>query len=82
MTEITPVKVTLRISVECIDPGLVEKQFVEDSMIECLVQRKPGLADHYGDGTLSVVFFFTGPGKLELHTLKGRPRRLVDRRSA
>ena len=32
------------------------------------------------DGSFKILFGFTKTGGLELHTLKGRPKRLVDRR--
>jgi coenzyme F390 synthetase len=71
----------LRVSLECFDMDRVNKKLVEDQFIDRFLKNKPGLADYYHDGNFPVIFNFTGPGGLELHKLKGRPKRLVDRRA-
>jgi phenylacetate-coenzyme A ligase PaaK-like adenylate-forming protein len=68
----------LRVSLECFDMDRVNKKLVEDQFIDRFLKNKPGLADYYHDGNFPVIFNFTGPGGLELHKLKGRPKRLVD----
>jgi coenzyme F390 synthetase len=76
----TPDEVNLRISVECLDLGRCDRKFVEDKLTGRLLKFKPGLADKYHDSNLKILINFTGPGGLELHALKGRPKRLIDRR--
>lgn len=70
----------LRVSLECFDRDRCNKKLVEDQFINRFFKNKPGLAQRYFDGNFPVVFNFTGPGELELYRLRGRPRRLVDRR--
>jgi coenzyme F390 synthetase len=78
----SPGDVVMRVSVECHDPDRIDRQLVEDRFTERFLRYKPGLARHTGDGTFSIVFRYTQPGGLELQKLPGRPKRLVDRRSA
>jgi coenzyme F390 synthetase len=76
----TPGDVTLRISVECLDPDRCERRAIQDTLIGKFLKSKPGLAGHYSEGDLKIIVNITLPGGLELHSLKGRPKRLVDRR--
>jgi len=76
----TPGDVALRISVECLDPDRCERRAIQDTLIGKFLKSKPGLAGHYSDGDLKIIVNITRPGGLELHSLKGRPKRLVDRR--
>ena len=76
----TPDQVILRISVECLNPDRCDRRLVEDQLTGRFLKNKLGLADQYHDGNLKILLNFTGPGGLELHSLKGRPKRLVDRR--
>ena len=76
----SPDEVVLRISVECQDPDRCDRRLVEDQLNGRLLKNKPGLASQFNDGNLKILINFTGPGGLELHILKGRPKRLVDRR--
>jgi phenylacetate-coenzyme A ligase PaaK-like adenylate-forming protein len=73
-------EVVLGISVECIDPDRCDRRLVEDQLIGRFLKYKTGLASQYHSGKLKIHINFTGPGELELHTLKGRPKRIVDRR--
>jgi coenzyme F390 synthetase len=70
----------LVISVECLDPVRCDRKQVEDQIISRFLKYKPGLAHEYHDGNLEIQLKVTGPGGLELYRLKGRPKRLVDRR--
>ncbi len=74
--------VVMRVSVECSDPDRCDRRLVEDRFTERFLKYKPGLARHAEDHTFSLVFNYTRPGGLELQKLPGRPKRLVDRRSA
>ena len=76
----SPGEVVLRISVECLDPEKCDRKLVEDQLIGRFLKFKPGLADQYHDNNLKILINFTRTGGLELHSLKGRPKRLVDRR--
>ena len=71
----------LRISLQCFDTDRINKKHVEDQFIDRLLKNKPALADYYHDGNFPVIFKFIGPRGLELHKLKGRPKRLADRRT-
>jgi coenzyme F390 synthetase len=75
-----PGEAVLRVSLECFDQDRCNKKLVEDQFIDRFLKHKPGLAHHYHEGNFPVIFNFCGPGGLELHRLKGRPKRLVDRR--
>jgi coenzyme F390 synthetase len=76
----TPEEAVLRVSVECFDPDSCNKKLVEEHFVERFLAHKPGLAHHYHDGNFRIVLNFTRPGGLDLYKLKGRPKRLVDRR--
>ena len=77
----SPGEVVMRVSVECADPDTADRRLIEDQFIGHLLKNRKNLVQHYGDRTFSVLFNFVHPGELELHRLKGRPKRLVDRRS-
>ena len=70
----------MRVSVECIDPEKCDRRAVGENFLRSFFKYKPGLARAYADETFKVIFNFTGSKGLELHRIKGRPRRLVDRR--
>ena len=76
----SPGEVVLRIRVECLNPDKCDRKLVEDSLTGRFLKYKPGLARHYSDDNLKILVRFTKPEGLELHSLKGRPKRLVDRR--
>ncbi len=71
--------VVIRVSMEARDPGAVRREDVEERFLSSFFRYKPGLAPLIGD-ELEIVFSFLPPGGLELYRVKGRPRRLVDRR--
>ncbi len=71
---------TLRVSMECIDPASVPRDDIAEAFRKSFFRYKPVLARSIGEG-FSLIFSFTEPGGLELYRLKGRPKRLVDRRS-
>ncbi len=73
-------EVVLRISVECLDPERCDKKLVEDTIVSRFLKYKPGLAHEYHEDNLKILLNFTGSGGLELFRLKGRPKRLIDRR--
>jgi coenzyme F390 synthetase len=76
----SPDETVLRISVECPDPDQCNRRLVEDHITGRFLKFKPGLASQYADGNLKIALTFARPGGLELQSMKGRPKRLVDRR--
>jgi coenzyme F390 synthetase len=70
----------LRVSLETSGPVPEKTSGIEDHIRESLLAHRPRLASAYADGTFQILFHFKMPGELELSRLKGRPRRLVDRR--
>jgi coenzyme F390 synthetase len=71
---------TLRVSVECNDPEKCDRLLIENNFLRSFFRYKPGLEQANNNGAFKVLFNFTGPQGLELFRIKGRPKRLVDRR--
>jgi coenzyme F390 synthetase len=71
---------TMRVSTECLDSEKCGKGVVEENFLRAFFQYKPRLAQAYADSTFKIIFNFTGPEGLELYRVKGRPKRIVDRR--
>ncbi|MDI9633808.1 MAG: coenzyme F390 synthetase [Methanolinea sp.] len=69
----------VRVSMESRDPASVPAGDVSERFLSTFFRSKPALAPLYGD-ELEILFSFLPPGSLELYRVKGRPRRLVDRR--
>lgn len=70
----------IRISVECLDPEQCDRSLVEETLTRRFLKYKPGLARAYDEGNLKIPINFIPPGGLELYQVRGRPKRLVDRR--
>ena len=77
----SPDSAVLQVGLECFNPENADRRGISDRFVARFLKHKQDLAGHYADGTFSIKFDFTGPGTLTLHTLKGRPKRFVDRRS-
>jgi coenzyme F390 synthetase len=75
-----PGEAVLRVNLECFDPDHCDRKLVEDRFISRFLRYKSLIADHYHEGSFQIVFNFTGPRGLDFYTMKGRPKRLVDRR--
>ncbi|MDP3066929.1 MAG: coenzyme F390 synthetase [Methanobacteriaceae archaeon] len=71
---------TLRVSLECLDASRCDRELVKENFIKSFLQYKPLLSEAYQDGAFNLLFNFTEPGGLEFYRVKGRPKRLVDRR--
>ncbi len=71
---------TLRVSMECKDPENCDTDMIEDNFIKTFLNHKAGLQQAHFDGTFNMVFDYTEPEGLEFYKIKGRPKRLVDRR--
>jgi coenzyme F390 synthetase len=70
----------LRVNLECFDPDHCDRTLVKDRFVSRFLKYKPLIAEHYHEGSFQIEFNFTGPRGLDFYTLKGRPKRLVDRR--
>ncbi len=75
-----PEKVILRVNLECFDPARCDRKLVKDRFVSRFLKYKSLIAEHYYDGSFQIEFNFTGLRGLEFYTMKGRPKRLVDRR--
>jgi len=73
-------EVTLRVSLECETLENCDKELVKENFLQAFFGSKPPLARAFQEGVFKISFNFTKPGNLELHKVKGRPKRLVDRR--
>lgn len=73
-------EITMRVSLECESTQNCDPDVIKDNFLKSFLQYKPGLREAYSDGTFDILFNFVGPGELEFYKIKGRPKRLVDRR--
>ncbi len=71
---------TLRVSMECSDMEKCEQELIKENFLHSFFQYKKGLEDSYIDGSLNILFNYERPGDLEFYRIKGRPKRIVDRR--
>jgi coenzyme F390 synthetase len=71
---------TMRVSMECNDPKNCDKDTIENNFLKSFFKYKPDLLQAYSDGNFNVIFNFTGPEGLEFYKIRGRPKRLIDRR--
>jgi len=74
------VETTLRVSMESFHPEGCDQPGIEERFRESLYQHVPRLGQAETDGSFNLVFHYAPPGGLELHRVKGRPKRIVDRR--
>lgn len=70
----------LFVGLECEDAGECRCGGVKKRFIDEFIRHRPNLAQAYEDGLFQIVVRFTPPGALEFHSVKGRPKRLIDRR--
>lgn len=73
-------EVTLRISVEAEDRDSCDIRHIEGVITANLLAHLPPLEGAFSDDTFRISVNVTSPGGLELHHIRGRPKRLVDRR--
>ncbi len=71
---------TFRVSMECLDTNNCDGELVQENFLKSFLQYRPLLSEAYQDGNFNFLFNFTKPGGLEFYHIKGRPKRLVDRR--
>jgi coenzyme F390 synthetase len=70
----------MRISVECLDREKCDRKAVEENFLRAFFNYKPHLIEAYANETFKIIFNFAGLQDLELYRIKGRPKRIVDRR--
>lgn len=70
----------LRIGLECRRAPACDREGIGERILGTLLAHNRPLAAAHAGGEFRVIFSFTNPGGLELHAVKGRPKRLVDRR--
>ncbi|MCE5213800.1 MAG: coenzyme F390 synthetase [Methanobacterium sp.] len=73
-------EVTLRVSLEGKDINHLDREVVQENFIKAFLKYNRPMYQAYLDGDFNIIFNFTGPGGLEFYKVKGRPKRLVDRR--
>jgi len=70
----------MRVSVECLDKQNCDRKIVEENFLKAFLKYKMRLAEAYASETFRIIFNFVGLSELELYRIKGRPKRIVDRR--
>jgi coenzyme F390 synthetase len=70
----------LRISMEWAGSGRGDPELISENFRKSFFRYKPALGRSLSDN-FSLIFHFMDQGKFELPRLKGRPRRLIDRRN-
>jgi hypothetical protein len=65
---------------ECKDPASCDRSLVEETFRKAFFAAKPLLLHQYNEGLFAIDFTFTRPDGLELASVPGRPKRLIDRR--
>jgi coenzyme F390 synthetase len=73
-------KTVMRVSMECKDPSGPGRELVAENFRKTFLAAKPLLRHQYEEGIFTLDFTFTAPDGLELASIPGRPKRLVDRR--
>jgi coenzyme F390 synthetase len=77
---------TLRVNLECSDyekcAGAQHIPVVEENFIKAFLKFKPKLSKENSEGKFVIEFKFLKENELEFYKLRGRPKRVVDRRHA
>jgi len=73
-------KTLMRVSMEMKDPARCNRELVAENFQKAFFAVKPLLRHQYKEDLFAISFNFVPPGGLELASLPGRPKRLVDRR--
>jgi phenylacetate-coenzyme A ligase PaaK-like adenylate-forming protein len=73
-------EVTMRVSMECRDPASCDRDMIQDKFLKSFLKYKPALHEAHADGSFNIIFNFTSQEGLEFYNVRGRPKRLVDRR--
>ena len=70
----------LRISMECEKLDVCDRDTISENFSHTFFKYKPSLLRAYEEGSFDFVFNFTNPMGLEQSKIKGRQKRLVDKR--
>ena len=70
----------MRVSVECLNREKCNRKAVEENFLRAFFTYKPLLAEAHADGRFKIILNFASLKDLELYSIKGRPKRIVDRR--
>jgi phenylacetate-coenzyme A ligase PaaK-like adenylate-forming protein len=70
----------MRVSVECLDRQKCDAKVVEENFLKSFFKYKQRLEEAYASETFRIIFNFVSLSELELYRIKGRPKRIVDRR--
>lgn len=73
-------EVTMRVSMECKELANCDRETIQDNFLKTFLKYKADIRQAYVDDRFNIVFNFTEPEGLEFYRIKGRPKRLVDRR--
>jgi phenylacetate-coenzyme A ligase PaaK-like adenylate-forming protein len=71
---------TLQVSMECKDIQKCEREIIQENFLKSFLSYKPQLYEAFEDEEFNITFKFTGPEDLEFYKIKGRTKRLMDRR--
>jgi phenylacetate-coenzyme A ligase PaaK-like adenylate-forming protein len=70
----------MRVSVECHDRKKCDRKVVEENFLKAFFKYKPSLEESYSSEAFKIIFNYMDISELELYRIKGRPKRIVDRR--
>lgn len=70
----------MQVSVECKEIEECDKDLIKENFLRRFFKGKKELYHTYLDGTFEILFNFKNPGELEFYKIRGRPKRIVDRR--
>lgn len=70
----------LRVSMEATSPESLDKKSITDTFLSVFLKHRKRLAAAHSDGRFIIDFNIVPPATLELYRIKGRAKRLVDRR--
>lgn len=70
----------MRVSVECLNREICDRKAIEENFLRAFFKYKPLLEEAYTEGIFKIIFNFATLRDLELYRIRGRPKRIVDRR--
>ena len=70
----------LKVSMECENPDTCDRDLIKENFIRTFFRFQSPLSRAYEAGTFKILFNFQGSKGLDLNKIKGRPKRLVDKR--
>ncbi|NPE30040.1 coenzyme F390 synthetase, partial [Methanococcoides sp. SA1] len=70
----------LKVNLECLDKNNCDRDIIQENFLKGFLNPNTGTLNLYERGGLDVDINFAGMGELEIFKLKGRSKRVVDRR--